>query len=180
MHIHAEWITTTQWLRTSEDVFIKICTSHFIVRVRKGFYCERELETEHNYNILTPTLMAVSVVSFSFSRAAQRPTPQGAGFLHCILSPTGLQTPSGVPRAPSAGCSFPYHILCPTSLIPNSSGPQGPPPPGFFYHILSATALDPNCLSSYHHRVIVQRPLSRPFNPWNGMFDRHQAEITVM
>ena len=31
------------------------------------FACERELETEQNWNILTPTLMAVNVVSFSFS-----------------------------------------------------------------------------------------------------------------
>ena len=29
------------------------------------------------------------------------------------------KTPSGVPRAPSAGCGFPYHILSPTSLNPN-------------------------------------------------------------
>ena len=28
--------------------------------------------------------------------------------------------------------------------------------------------------------IIVQRPLNRPLNLWNGMFDRHQAEITVM
>ena len=32
--------------------------------------CERKLETEQNYNILTPTLMAISV-SFPFSWAAQ-------------------------------------------------------------------------------------------------------------
>ena len=48
--------------------------------------------------------MAVNVVSFSFSRAAQpeaqRPTLLGDGFLYCILSAT--------------------------SLDPNSSGPQGP------------------------------------------------------
>ena len=30
------------------------------------------------------------------------------------------KTPSGVPRAPSAGCGCLYHILSPTSLIPNS------------------------------------------------------------
>ena len=35
------------------------------------FVCERELETEQNCNILTLTLMAISVVSFLFSRAAQ-------------------------------------------------------------------------------------------------------------
>ena len=49
--------------------------------------------------------MAIIVVSFSFSQAAQ-PEAWGlsfllsAGFLYYILSPTGLQTPS---RAPSAG-----------------------------------------------------------------------------
>ena len=37
-------------IKTQEDFFNKIFTSHFIARVRKGcvgFYCERELETEH-------------------------------------------------------------------------------------------------------------------------------------
>ncbi len=37
--------------KTQEDFFNKIFTSHFITSVRKGcvgFYCERELETEHN------------------------------------------------------------------------------------------------------------------------------------
>ena len=56
--------------------------------------CERELETEQNCSILTPTLMTISVVSFSFSRAtqpeAQGPIPLDAGFLYRILSPTGL------------------------------------------------------------------------------------------
>ena len=41
-------------------------------------YCERELETEQNCNILTPTLIAIRVVSFSFSRAAQ-PEARGPG-----------------------------------------------------------------------------------------------------
>ena len=99
-------------------------TSHFIVTFEKGysgFYCERELATEHNCNILTPTLMAVSVVSFSFSKAAQ-PEAQGPssllddGFLYCILSPTGLvPNSSGPQRAPSAWRGFPYHI---SSLTP--------------------------------------------------------------
>ena len=103
----------TQWIMTSEDFFRKICTSHFIAR----FACERELETEQNYNILTQTPMAISVVSFSFFRAAQpedqRPTLLGAGFLYRILSPTGLQTLSEVPRAPSAGwwLSLPHLFL---------------------------------------------------------------------
>ena len=46
-------------VRTQEDFFIKIFTSHFICKGTKGyskFACERELETEHNWNILTPKL----------------------------------------------------------------------------------------------------------------------------
>ena len=76
--------------KTSED-FFKKKTSHFIW---KGS-CKRELETEQNSNVLTPTLMAISVVSFSFSRAAQ-PEAQGPsslvddGFLYRILSLTHL------------------------------------------------------------------------------------------
>ena len=34
-------------------------------------------------------------------------------------------------------------------------------------------------LSSQSYRI-VQRPLNRPLNLWNGMFDRHQVEMTVM
>ena len=53
--------------------------------------CERELETEHNCNILTPTLMAIGV-SFPFSWASQSgawgPAFLGVGFLYHIWSPT--------------------------------------------------------------------------------------------
>ena len=28
--------------------------------------------------------------------------------------------------------------------------------------------------------IIIQRPHDRPLDPWNRMFNRHQAEITVM
>ena len=48
-----------QLTKTQEDFFIKYFTSHFICKFRKGcskFACERELETEHNWNILTPKL----------------------------------------------------------------------------------------------------------------------------
>ena len=89
------------------------------------FYCERDLETEENCNILTLTLMAISVLSFLFSRAAQPevwgPSLLDAGFIYRILSPTGLvsKTHSGVPKAPSAGwwLSLPH-------LVSNSSDLQ--------------------------------------------------------
>ena len=124
MQIHNDTI-----IKTQEDFFNKYVPLILFVT----FACERELETEHNCNILTPTLMAVNFVSFSFSRAAQpevqRPTLLGDGFLYCILSATYLQL--------SDFLSWPSYI-------------------------------------------ILQRPLNRLLDLWNGMFDRHQAEITVM
>ena len=84
--------TTTQWRRTTQ-FFLEKYTSHFIKRVRKGyskFYCERELETEQNWNTLIPTLMAISVVSFSFSRATQPEARVPSFLLSAVLSPTCL------------------------------------------------------------------------------------------
>ena len=120
----------TIFKQMSQEFFWKICTTHFIVRVRKGysrFACERKLETEQNCNILTPTLMAVSVVSFSFSRAAQ-PEARGLssllsdGFLYYILSPTGLQNSIGDPEGPfgRAWLSLPHLVSnsnCLTSCL---------------------------------------------------------------
>ena len=57
-------------IKTSNTVLRKIYLSLYLKGFERGysrFYCERELETEQNCNILTPTLMAINVVSFSFS-----------------------------------------------------------------------------------------------------------------
>ena len=94
LHKHSD---TMIWRRSKTS--FKKYTSHFIVK----FAYERELETEQNCNILTPTLMAISVVSFSFSRAAQ-PEAQ-------------RPTQSGVLRPLLLGGGFPCHILSPTSLL---------------------------------------------------------------
>ena len=70
----------------------KIYTSHFIARVRKGcsrFACERELETEHNCNILTPNLW-LSALCLSRSTGGPGPTLLGNGFPYCILSASSL------------------------------------------------------------------------------------------
>ena len=128
--IHTDAMKTDAMIKTQGDFFNKIFTSHFIARVRKGcvgFYCERELEIEHNYNILTPKLMAVSVVSFSFFRAAQ-PEALGplcwvmaffaASYHHLLWTPTH----QGFPRAPSAECGFPYHIS--SISVSNSTGTE--------------------------------------------------------
>ena len=79
-----------------------------------------------------------------------------AFLLHLISNFSGPQTPSGFPRAPSAGCGFPYHN---SSIAPSPT--------------VTATVL---WLLSWLSYIIVQHPLDL----FNRMFDRYQAEITVM
>ena len=65
-------------------------TSHFIERV----VCERELETEQNCKLLTPTLLTITTFRSRSSGLLHPgpggPTSLGAGFLYRILSPTRL------------------------------------------------------------------------------------------
>ena len=152
-------------IKTQEDFFRKIFVPlTLFVRVRKGcvrFYCERELETEHNCNILTPTLMAVNVVSFSFSRAAQpeAQSPTLLGDLLLLISNFSAPQLNRGLRAHSAWCGFPYHI---SSITP------------------SDLQLPLSWLLSWRSYIIVPRPLDRQLDLWNRIFDRHQTEITVM
>ena len=104
-------------------------------------------------------------MSFSFSwcstggPGAQLSDGSWLSLLHLTSNFSGPQTPSGFPRAPSAGCGFPYHILS----ISQSDLSQ-----------------ELSWLLSWLSYIIVQRPLSRLLDLWNRMLDRHQAEITVM
>ena len=74
-------------------------------------------------------------------------------------------------------------------LISNCSGPQlnqgprEPLRPGVAFPTtsrLTPSELQLSDFLSWPSYSIVQRPLNRPLNLWNGMFDRHQAEIAVM
>ena len=92
----------------------------------------------------------------------QRPTLLGDGFFtasyqHLLWTPTH----QGFSRASSVGCGFPYN----TSSITVSNSTA------------TATGTGTRIQLSY---IIVQRPLDRPLDLWNRMFDRHQVEITVM
>ena len=152
--------------KTQEDFFIKIFTSHFIARVRKGcsrFACERELETEHNWNMLTPKLTAISVVSFSFPRAAQpeaqRPLCWVMAFFTASYQHLLRTSTHQGPKAPLAWWGFPYLI---SSITPSDLQLNWPE-----LQLARQTQL------SY---IIVRRPLDL----WNRMFNRHQAEITVL
>ena len=71
-------------MKTSGHRSLEKYTSHFIEKV----VCERELETEQNCNILTPTLMAITAfLSCSPGLLNQGPL-LGADFLYRILSST--------------------------------------------------------------------------------------------
>ena len=93
-------------------------------KVIQGLRVRGSWRPNRNCNILTPTLMAVNVVSFSFSRCSTGgPGVHSAGcwhsLLHLISNFPGPQNPSGFPRAPSAGCGFLYHI---SSITPPPTG----------------------------------------------------------
>ena len=128
-----------------------------------GFAVRGSWRPNRNFNILTSSLMAVNVVSFSFfwcSTGAQWSTLLGDGFLCCILSAT--------------------------SLIPISSGPKWLLRSDVAFLSLSRQSLSPTLWNwqlnwpswflSWLSYIIVQCPLDL----WNRMFNRHQVEITVM
>ena len=115
-----------------------------------------------NCNILTPLLWP-SALCLSHPPHAQpeayRPTLLGDGFLYCILSAISLD-----PQLSSAPRPLrPDVIFFPT--------PRPSPSP---------TLLELPWFLSWLSYIIIQRPLSRSLDLWNRMFERHQAEITVM
>ena len=119
------------------------------------FACERELETEHNWNILTPKLWP-SALCLSRSLGLLNRRPRGS-LCWVLASFTAsyqqlLWTPTHQDPKP----------LRPGVAFPTTSLPQ-----------LAATQLARRTQLSY---IIVRRPLDL----WNRMCNRHQAEITVM
>ena len=149
-------------IKTREDFFNKIFTSHFIAGVRKGLLkvCMWEGagdRTELKY--FDPHSYSRHVVSFLFSWCSiGGPEAHSAGWwlplLHLISNFSGPQTPLGFPRALSARCGFTYHI----SSISFSNSTATP----------SGIGTGTRTQLSY---IIVQRPLDRPLDLWNRMFN---------
>ena len=185
---------------------LKKHTSHFILRCA----CERELETEQRLqHIDLPIPSGHRRVSFSFSWAAQPgawgPSLSGTYSHQLVWSPNSIGGPKGPfcreVAFPTTTClqlvwsqlnrgsresllpgwwlSLPHLVSNPLDLQLNRGSRGllllggGSP-----YHILSPTRLISNsltsCLTELYNSSIA------PLNLWNGMFDRHQAEITVM
>ena len=146
----------TQWQRqTQEDFFIKIYTSHFIARVRKGcsrFACERELETEHNWNILTPKLWPSALCLSRSPGLLNRST--GVHSAGCWLSLLHLVYPSNSTRL------SPSVQFVGLTLPSNSHAEIWTRLRNFFRYLV---------IGMCHFRYL-----------WNGLCDSHRAEITVM
>ena len=161
------WIHTDAMIKMQEDFFNKIFTSHFIASVRKGysrFACEKVLETEQKLQYF---------VSFSFFWCSTG----GPGVPLCwvlafftasyqqlLWSPNSI----GVPEGPlgRVWLSLP-HLVYNSVWSPWNSNSTG-------------TGTQLSWLLSWLSYIIVQHPLDRPLDLWNRMFNRHQAEITVM
>ena len=108
--------------------------------------------------------------------------------LRCSTRGLGIHSIGAFPRAPSVGCGLPYHIW--SLAVWNSAGnwiggfPSAPSAGcGLPYHIWSllsgirlATAWDPNSTELNNNST----PTRSPTGSLNRMFNRHQAEITVM
>ena len=110
--------------------------------------------------IFWPRLLWPSTLCLSRSPDAQPEslgsTLLGAGFLYCILSATSL-----VPKIHRVWLSLPHLV----------------------YNSVSNRNCNSNStvwLLSWLSYIIFQRPLDRLLDLWNCMFNRHQAEITVM
>ena len=153
-------------IKTQEDFFTNIFTSLFIARVRKGcsrFACERVLETEHELHILTPLLWPSRCVFLVLLDAQPEVLGSTAGcwlsLWHLISIFSGPQTPSGVSEGPLGRVWLSLPHLVSNSLV-------------FFWQLL----WHPTQLNY----IIIQRPHDRLLDLWNRMFNRHQAEITVM
>ena len=72
------------------------------------------------------------------------------------------------PKAPSAWCGFPYHIS--SISVSNSTGTRTQLP----------TARNSTGNSTRTRNQLSYIMVQRPLDLWNRMFDRHQAEITVL
>ena len=147
-------------------------TSQFIARVRKGCLrvaCERVLETEHKLHILTPLLwpsrcvfLILLLLGSTPSGLFQGPPRSGVAFPTTSglwLSGILLATASGVSEVPlgRVWLSLPHLV----STVWKSAG---------------------NCFGTPNSTELNNNstPTGSPTGSLNRMFNRHQAEITVM
>ena len=165
-------------------------------RVTQSFTVRGSWRPNKDCNILTPTLMAISVVSFSFSRAAQWEARGlsfllSAGFLYLVLSLTTLvpqltdflSSPSYI-IVQSPTQSLEWHVWssssgnnCHAVHRSISSGASV-----YVYHGLlpcpMSSAKSAYAISSHNCHRNVSLPSGASL--WNGMFGRVEVNIQYM
>ena len=165
-------IKTDTMIKTQEDFFNKIYTSHFICKVRKGLLkvCVWERAGDRTETaIFWPSLLwpshCVFLVLLMLNRRSRGPlcwvmASFTASYQHLLW--TSIHLGSRGPLRP--GVALPTT----TRLTPSPT------------LLRLAVELQLSWLLSWPSYIIVQRLLDRPLNLWNRMFNRHQAGITVM
>ena len=156
------------------------------------------LETEHKLHILTPLLWPSRCVCIVLLMLGSTPSGLSEGPLglvwpslpHLVSNPLGVcwQLHRGFPRSPSVGCGLPYHIssLLSGILLATASGvsevPLGRVWPSLPHLVSNSLGVcwqllwDPNSTELNHNST----PTRSATGSLNRMFNRHQAEITVM
>ena len=149
-------------IKMQEDFFNKILPPALLQGFERavwGFTVRGSWRPNINCNILTPNLWpshCVFLVLWCSTRGPEA-TLLGDGFLYGI-SDKIFSTHQG-PKAPSAWCGFPYHICLQLAGT-----------------LLATWASNSTGTGTQFSYIIVRHPLDL----WNRMFNRHQAEITVM
>ena len=160
IYIYIYWIHTDAMIKTQEDFFIKIFTSHFIARVWKGLLkvCMREGSWRPNITEIF--------------------WPQSYGRQRCVFLVL-LWTPiqSGLSRAPSAGCGFPYDIFLQLALEINCP-PSVQFRPYITFKFPCGDIDTPPRLRNFFRYLAIG--MCHFCYLWNCLCDRHRAEITVI
>ena len=139
--------------RMSKGFFIIICTSYFIVRVRKGLLrvlvwegvgdrTELQYIDLHSYGRQHRAFLVLQGCSTG-GPGAQLSAECWLSLPHLVSNLSGpqlIRVPKGPLRQAFSTTSYQQLLWTPTH-----QGLQGPPPPGFLFHILSATSLT-SCL----------------------------------
>ena len=146
-------------IKTQEDFFMNICTSHFIYNVCMGEGAGDRTELQY----FDPALLWPSTLCLSRSPGLLNRRPRGSLCWVMAFFTASYQQLLWTPTASYQQLLWtPTQSAFPTTLVYNS--------------VRSLTVW----LLSWLSYIIVERPLSRLLDLWNRMFNRHQAEITVM
>ena len=185
IHVHAEiyiyiyiytgyiptlWITDAR--KTSLEKYLHLTILQGFEKVVWSFTVRGSWKPNINCNILIPLLWPSALcLSRSPVLLNRRPRAHSDGWwlslLHFISIFSGPQL-IRAQMAPSAWCGFPYHISSLSVWSPT------------LLKLELGLELNWHLTSVLLRYIIIQRPHDRPLDLWNRMFNRHQAEITVM